>query len=132
MSKKYIEINLSNKTNNSYDKKIKEKLFSLDINSNISRLLNKMILKELLHYKPIINNNITLTSANGNRQLKLSTGNFHFNSVNFNHSFIYFNDINENIADVEIQYIITKLKLYFEEYLNYEINMPIVFIDNRL
>ena len=130
MVKTYIEIDLCDKNTNLFDKKIKEKLFSNNIYSNLVQLLNSMIINEFPYYNLVNNNKIILYSYDGRKQIYLSSGNYHYNSLDYSHSFLYFYDNKNNIPIEEIKVISYKLKSYLQRYLNYEINEPNIFVDS--
>ena len=129
MLKTFIEINLINKYTNIFNKSIKEQLFSND--NRFNQLLNNMIKNELPNYK-LDKNALVLCSYHGKKQLNFSKNCYFYNSLDYSHSFIFFNDNYNNISIQELQLIANKLKIFIEKYLNYEINNPTISLVNSL
>lgn len=123
---KFIIFNEDNKTTK-FQKKIKEKIIYEDM-----RHIIKKIFENDVNYKFLDRVEASVTSLDETKQLRLYFDNIHIESIKYQHS-LHFHQLHscckEYFTLSELKYISNKIKIGLENFLHYEIDEPIIYIE---
>ena len=124
-----LEIDLKNKHTGFFDEKLKEEYFT---SNKLQDIFTEVIEKGLFRQYRLSHNNIIISSLYGNKHLKLlceGKYNSRYGSSLYFYQMTNPNKVINDFSIQELQYIGSKIKKYFEKYLNYGISEPKLFTD---